>query len=290
MDISKVKQRLNSLRNKDKKSDLLWKPAPGKQVVRIVPYTHNAENPFIELKFHYNLNGKTFLSPDTFNKPDPIVEFANKLKKSGDKEEWQFARKLEPKMRTFCPVIVRGREKEGVKFWGFGKQVYQAILSYIADPDYGDITDPNNGRDIVVEFRTAEETGKSFPETTIRPKPNQTAAVTDDLKDLLDDQTDILELFELPSYDDLKVAMDAWLNDGGPEADGADGAAKAETTAAETTAAETPATTPVKETAESKSDVKEETVQASTPSTKASSPGKENMDAVMKDFDKLFDS
>ena len=35
------------------------------------------------------------------------------------------ARKLESKMRTFAPIIVRGEETQGVKFWGFGKTVYQ---------------------------------------------------------------------------------------------------------------------------------------------------------------------
>lgn len=278
MDISKVKQRLNSLKNKDRKSDLIWKPAPGKQVIRIVPYAHNDENPFIELKFHYNLNGKTYLSPDTFNKPDPIVEFANKLKKSGDKEEWQFARKLEPKMRTFCPIVVRGREKEGVKFWGFGKQVYQAILSYIADPDYGDITDPATGRDIVVEFQTAEQTGKSFPETTIRPKPNQSPAVDDDLKDLLNDQTDILDLFEVPSYDDLKVAMDAWLNEGGEEKEVVNAATKAEVDAKPE-----PATEVDPEAAEA-------VMETSDKKEKAKPDVKEAMETAMQDFDKLFES
>ncbi|MAP03164.1 MAG: hypothetical protein CMF85_05080 [Candidatus Marinimicrobia bacterium] len=53
-------------------------------------------------------------------------------------------RSLMPKMRTFVPVIVRGEEAEGVKFWGFGKEVYQELLGVIADPDYGDITDPEN--------------------------------------------------------------------------------------------------------------------------------------------------
>lgn len=275
MDINKVKKRLNSLKNKDRKSDLIWKPAPGKQVIRIVPYTHNDENPFIELKFHYNLGGKTYLSPDTFNKPDPIVEFANKLKKSGDKEEWQFARKLEPKMRTFCPIVVRGREKEGVKFWGFGKQVYQAILSYIADPDYGDITDPTTGRDIVVEFQTAEQTGKSFPETTIRPKPNQTPAVDDTLKDLLDDQTDILDLFEVPSYDDLKVAMDAWLNEGASE-EVVNADAKAEVDADSEKAPEVdPVAAEVVMETEEKTKEKAKT---------------DAMETVMEDFDKLFES
>jgi hypothetical protein len=79
-----------------------------------------------------------------------------------------------PKMRTFVPVIVRGEEAEGVKFWGFGKEVYQELLGVIADPDYGDITDAENGRDITIEFLSAEEAGRSFPKTNIRVKPNTT--------------------------------------------------------------------------------------------------------------------
>ena len=35
---------------------------------------------------------------------------------------------MEPKLRTFVPVVVRGEEGEGVRFWGFGKTVYQEIL------------------------------------------------------------------------------------------------------------------------------------------------------------------
>ena len=40
---------------------------------------------------------------------------------------------MEPKMRTYVPVLVRGKESEGVKFWGFGKLVYQELLG----DDYG---------------------------------------------------------------------------------------------------------------------------------------------------------
>jgi hypothetical protein len=215
LDINKIKTRLNSLSNTNQKSNLLWKPSPGKQEVRIVPYKFQPDNPFSELKFHYNLNGKTYLSPDSFGRPDPIVEFAARLKKSGNKEEWQMARKLEPKMRTFAPILVRGLEHEGVKYWGFGKQVYQELLSIMSDPDYGDITDLANGRDIVVEFKTAEETGKQFPETGIRVKPNTKPAVDPSNKDLLEkiaNQTKLLDLFPELSYDELKSVMDAWLH------------------------------------------------------------------------------
>ena len=215
LDLNKIKSRLNSLSNTNSKSNLVWKPTPGKQVIRIVPYKFNSDSPFIELKFHYGLNGKTYLSPDSFNRPDPIVEFSNKLKKSGDKEEWKFGKKLEPKMRTFAPVLVRGQEHEGVKFWGFGKSVYAEILSIISDPDFGDITDLATGRDIVVEFKTAAETNKQFPETSIRVKPNPSPAVDINNKDLISkiqNQTDILELFPELSYEELKNIMSAWLH------------------------------------------------------------------------------
>ena len=221
LDISKLKSRLNSLSNTNQKSNLIWKPKPGKQVVRIVPYKYEPDNPFIELKFHYNINNKTYLSPDSFGRPDPIVEFSNRLKKTGSKEDWQMGRKMEPKMRTFAPVIVRGEESEGIKFWGFGKQVYQELLSIISDPDFGDITDLTGGRDIVVEFKTAEG-GASFPETSIRVKPNVSLAVDPknaQLLDALKSQVNILDLFPEFSYEELKEVMDKWLN---PDTESAD--------------------------------------------------------------------
>jgi len=217
MDINSIRKRLNQLQTTNNRTSNLWKPQPGKQVIRVLPYKHNKDNPFIELFFHFGLNNKTYLSPITFGRPDPIEEFASKLKTSGNREEYQMARKLEAKMRTFAPVIVRGEEGQGVKFWGFGKTVYQELLSVIADPDYGDITDPISGRDVSVEFKTAEETGASFPKTTIRVKPNQTPITEDkaQLEGILDNQKDITELYQELSYEELTNVLNEWLN---PEA------------------------------------------------------------------------
>lgn len=214
LDINKIKNRLNALNQTNTKSNLLWKPTPGKQVVRIVPYKYEPSNPFIELKFHYGLNGKTFLSPDTFHRADPIVEFADKLKSTGDKEDWKAGRNMEPKMRTYVPIIVRGEEEQGVRFWGFGKSVYEELMTIIADPDYGDITDLTNGYDINVEFKTAEEVNKSFPETSIRPRPKSGPAFDSKIKNaksLLENQTNILDLFTEPSYEELKLELEKWL-------------------------------------------------------------------------------
>ena len=158
MDIEAVRKRLNQLQTSTTRTTNLWKPQPGKTQIRILPYKLNQDTPFIELFFHYDLGGKSYLSPISFGRPDPIEEFAEKLKSSGNREDWRLGKKLEAKLRTFAPVCVRGEENQGSKFWGFGKTVYQELLSIIADPDYGDISDPVNGRDVVVEFLTAEET------------------------------------------------------------------------------------------------------------------------------------
>lgn len=280
LDLSKLKSRLNSLSNTNQKSNLIWKPKPGKQVVRIVPYKYEPDNPFIELKFHYNINNKTYLSPDSFGRPDPIVEFSNRLKKTGSKEDWQMGRKMEPKMRTFAPVIVRGEEGEGVKFWGFGKQVYQELLSIISDPDFGDITDLTGGRDIVVEFKTAEG-GASFPETSIRVKPNVSVAIDPknvQLLDALKSQVNILDLFPEFSYEELKEVMDKWLN---PDAE-----------SAETVVPTTSATSPTDEddapfTAPTTPSVVTTSVKAVQSPSTVKAKGK---DSVEQAFDDLFNS
>lgn len=214
MDISLALKRFQSLQNNTKKSDSIWKPENGKSVVRIVPYKFNKSNPFIELFFHYNINNKTYLSPVSFGRPDPIVEFAEKLKRTGSTDDWKAGKKMEPKLRTFAPVIIRGRENEGVKFWGFGKTVYQDILAYIADPDYGDITDAMTGRDIILEVSSPEESGNTYGQTKIRVKPNP-SKISDDseaFKTALENQKEITELYQEMSYSELKSVLENWLN------------------------------------------------------------------------------
>jgi|TARA_Y100000310_G_scaffold148732_1_gene147975 hypothetical protein len=215
MNIEQIKKKLHQLQSTTSTKENFWKPIPGKTQVRIVPYKFNKDNPFVELYFHYNLgNNKTFLSPVSFGRTDPVNEFSEKLKSSGNREEWLQGRKIEPKMRTFAPVVVRGQEKDGVKFWGFGKTVYQELLGFIADPDYGDISDPISGRDIVVERQTPAEAGNQYGKTTIRVKPNQTT-ITDDskmLEKIFDSQVDLTELYKEPTYDELKEALENYLN------------------------------------------------------------------------------
>jgi|TARA_B110000977_G_scaffold84655_1_gene113028 hypothetical protein len=215
IDLNAIRNRLNTLQTKVTKTDNLWKPTPGKQQIRILPYTHNTSNPFIELYFHFGFGGKNIISPSSFGEADPLLEFAEKLKSTGNRDDYQLSRKLTPKMRTYVPVLVRGEESEGVKFWGFGKNVYQELLGFFADPDYGDLTDPVNGRDVTVEFKTAAELGKSYPETYIRVKPN-TSSVSEDanIVNSSKEQIELPSMFKKVTYEEMEGMLKEWLETG----------------------------------------------------------------------------
>jgi hypothetical protein len=149
----------------------------------------------------------------------------------------------------------------------------------MADPDYGDITDLASGRDVVVEFRTAEESGKNYPETSIRVKPNSTTAVDpkdSKMLDALKNQTDILDLFPEPKYEELKEVMTAWLN---PEE------APAETVSNSVVDDET--TQPVAEAAVQTTSA---AVTKATSKSPTASTAKSNTEDLTKAFDNLFNS
>ena len=242
MNLDEIKNRLDRLNNKgggsssDYKNNF-WRPPVGeKSQVRLVPYAHNKDFPFIELYFYFGIGKPRMIALTNFDESDPIMEFANQLRKSGDKENGELAKKLYPKLRIFAPVVVRGEEDKGVRFWEFGKMVYQELLGVMSDEDYGDITDVSKGRDINVEVIPAKETGKMFNTTTVRVKPNQTALADDAKKveSLLDNQKDLVSLFKKYTFDEMKEELQGWLKpadkDGGKQTEKVEAPSKAKQT------------------------------------------------------------
>ena len=214
LDLDAIKAKLNKLEKTTTRQNSLWKPSPGESLVRLVPYKHGAD-PFVELYFCYNVGKvRTILSPVTFGKDCPINEAVAKLRATGNKEDFELARKISPKLRIYAPILVRGKEAEGVKFWGFGKTVYQTLLNYFLDADYGDLSDSTKGRDITIKY-TAPNSANTFGSTEIRPKPNQTPLLSDsqETQRLVDSVLHINEIFEEKSYEDVEKVWQGFLNE-----------------------------------------------------------------------------
>ena len=207
MNIDEIKKRMDRLQNKSngktgsefKKN--FWKPPSGeKSVVRIVPYKYNKDVPFTELYFYFGIDKPRMLALSNFDESDPILEFASQLRKTNEPDNVALAKKLFPKMRILAPVLVRGEEDKGIRFWEFGKMVYTELLGVMMDEDYGDITDIAAGRDM-------------YDTTTVRVKPVQSplAKKGEEAEEYLENQKNAVELFNKYSFDEMKASLQKYL-------------------------------------------------------------------------------
>jgi hypothetical protein len=214
IDLASIRKKLNQLSGQNSKRNVMWRPEEGSETtVRLMAYPDNDGQPFKELMFYYNIgNNPGLLAPYQFGKADPIQELITNLRDEGSKESYELAKKLYPKMRCYAPVIVRGEEDKGVRLWAFGKQIYQTLLNFMLDEDYGDITDPSSGRDIrVVCTKTP---GRMWATTEVRPRGKDTPLSEDQskAKNWLDNIPDANDLYDLKSYQELENIVNAWLN------------------------------------------------------------------------------
>lgn len=224
MDLALLKQKLGNL-NAPKNSGgktyekidytkVFWKPQVGNYTIRIVPSKFNKQNPFREVYFHYGFAKGPILALNNWGEADPIMEFAAKLRQSKDRDNWALAKKLDPKMRVFVPVIVRGEEHLGVRLWEFGKEVYKSLLGFAADEDYGDFTDIQDGFDFKIDAVNAEVAGRKVVSCTLRPRP-KSSPISEDANQInkwLEEQPDIMTINRKREYNDIKELLAKWLN------------------------------------------------------------------------------
>ena len=226
MDLNQIKNRLSSLnqdakpRTGEKKDYTLvyWKPRQeGKYQIRFVPSLLNKNNPFQEIYMHYGVGKYPIVALSNWGEQDPIVDFTKKLRTTSDSENWRLAKKLDPKLRVFAPVIVRGEEDKGVRLFEFSKTIYMELLSIADDEDYGDFTDVAEGFDFIVNAsKVADRPGFGL---SLRPKPKQTPLSEDanQVNTWLETQPQLLEERYKYTYDKLKDELQNFIagNEGG---------------------------------------------------------------------------
>jgi len=224
--IDLIKQRLAKLQSKSSGSfekidysTIFWKPKLGKQVVRIVPRKANKDFPFIEVSFHqYNVFKKNVYSLENFNEKDPVQQLVKELYSENTDDSKDLAKKIRPKVEYYANVVVRGEEGLGVRLWKFNKTTYEKLLGIMADEDFGNIDDINEGTDLTVEgYNDSIKIGKrdvAYIAVNITPKRNISPLSTDAalVEKWLDGQKDILEIYKKYSYEEIKQMLKEYLN------------------------------------------------------------------------------
>ena len=145
----------------------------GQKRLRILP-TKDGSSPFKEVWYHeVQVDGKWNKIYDpgkNDNERSPLTEVYEELMSTGKEADKELAKQYKPRKFYIVKVIDRDNEQDGVKFWRF-KHNYknEGILDKII-PIWrakGDITDPEKGRDIILEM-TKAKTPKGATYTVIQ--------------------------------------------------------------------------------------------------------------------------
>ena len=215
IDFDAIRRKLNKLSGQNSRQNVSWRPQEGEEhTVRLLSFPDNDGQPFKERWFYYNIgNNPGLLAPYQFGNPDPIQELITKLRDDGSKESYELAKKLYPKMRCYAPVVVRGEEDKGVRIWAFGKTVYQSLLNIMLDEDYGDITDPEDGRDVKVVCTKAP--GRQWATTEVRPRGKQSplSENSDSVNQFTSNIPSLDDMYTCKTYEELEKIVNDWLND-----------------------------------------------------------------------------
>ena len=138
---------------------------------------------------------------------------ASEMWKSDEDEDKEIAKKMFSNVRFYAPVLARGQEEEGVKWWGLSQTLYDELTSEVLLDQVGDYTDIESGRDIAVTFKTKEETGNDYGKLSIDVKFT-TSPLSEDkeiVKKALTEQPDLVEMYPYNTADELTEVLRKWL-------------------------------------------------------------------------------
>jgi len=143
----------------------------GEKRIRILP-GKNGASPFTEVYFHelqVDGNWVKLYDPKQEGKRSPLNEVYEGLMMTGIESDKVLARQYRSRKFYIVKVIDRENEQDGVKFWRFKhNSKSEGVLDKIFPlfKNKGDITDPEKGRDLIINLNLSKAgNGKEY--TTI---------------------------------------------------------------------------------------------------------------------------
>jgi hypothetical protein len=173
------------------------KEKSGQRRVRILP-TPDGSSPFKEAWYHEIQVGgqwQKFYDPGkNDNERSPLNEVYEELMSTGKESDKELAKQYKSRKFYIVKVIDRDNEADGVKFWRFKHNYKQeGILDKIIPiwKAKGDITDPDKGRDLILELTKAKTPKGAFYtviQTVMYDDPAAISEETDQMVDWVGDE------------------------------------------------------------------------------------------------------
>jgi hypothetical protein len=200
MDRNQYKNKLKELQTQKSKfrSDF-WKPQPGKNTIRILPPLPPNEMFFYEVMTHFvqgfgsNGKGRLFRVDDVDN---PINDAVRQLSSRDDEDLRSLAKNSRLQTVYYYSILDLNNLEKGVQVWkSYSKVIFETLLGYICEPEFGDFTDAEEGRNILLY----QDNSGQYPKYNIDLHP-QTSELS---AEFLDERVDLSSFMETASNDEL---------------------------------------------------------------------------------------
>lgn len=230
IDLNEIKRKLEALKNNKSITDSgsgghkYYKPSD-KDKIRFIVEPGN-DDPIVEYNWHYPAKGKTFIcNKRTYGHQDCVIcDTASELWSTyvdGGKQNEDMKRaavKLFANPRYYSAVLHRGHEAEGIKIYGYGKEVAQDFMGTLVDPDYDiSVLDAEKGRDFSVTVSEKAGNNSTYTSTRLKASPKATPIFAEgdtelSLGELYEGIPDMKKLFREGNPDDMAKAVDEYLD------------------------------------------------------------------------------
>lgn len=205
-------------RNKRGGGFKFWKPKKfGRYTIRFLP-PKDPDGLFFKETAQYKLGDNYFFAPFIEGEPDPVYDYYKALYKKGTDDAIALAKEIKPRKQYLYNIIVKdelGEESEDptqVQVYMSGKLLFDTVMDYFMDDDYGDLTDVDNGYD----FQLVKEQGDlgfpNYKKSKPRKNPSPLFEDSDMIEKVLKSLKDLDKEVEYKSYDELKEALDRFLS------------------------------------------------------------------------------
>lgn len=155
------------------KDNKFWKPKVGENVIRVLPSNREDGNFAYHSQLHHEFKvegqGRAFPCMSVFNKPCPVCKVISYFDTESDPDIKELIGKLTPRHAYLMNILDRTNKSDNtVLIFSAAKTVMREIMQYMNDEEYGDITDPDEGRDVKIK-RVGEALSTRYS-TRVSPK------------------------------------------------------------------------------------------------------------------------
>ena len=185
--LEKFQEKLTEMKAKkqNQRKDF-WSAKPGSKPnrLRILPrWDLDLDNPefYRETAYHRGLGTEGDKSVVCLLKEGfescPVCSYVKELYKTKDKEDAVLAKKLKAQVRVLYNIVDLDHLESGVQVWLSGVNVQEELIAYCANPKYGDITDPESGRNVDLFLTDSKNTKSGYNEYSVQPDPDRSALI-----------------------------------------------------------------------------------------------------------------